>query len=74
MNIDYTQYEDAARRLCALRKIDPDRRVAAAPEAVDGFVPGVLLLEPQWQTLVPELVAHQQCAQALLPTTHVNCL
>lgn len=58
MNIDYKQYEDAARRLCALRKLDPDRRVAAEPEAVNGFVADVMLLEPQWQTLVPELVAH----------------
>lgn len=74
MNIDYKQYEAAARRLCALRKIDPDRRVAASPEAVGGFVADVMLLEPQWMTLVPELVAHQQCAQALMPTTHVNCL
>lgn len=62
------EIEAAARRLCAIRGIDPEVMVGhgAEPNA-QGHVPAVWLHSPAWRRLVPEIVAHLQVTEALRP-------
>jgi hypothetical protein len=50
------QIEKAARKLCELRGIDPDRRVShAAPPTSMGYVPAVLMYSPAWTLVASEI-------------------
>lgn len=60
------QLEAAARKLCELRGIDPERMVPTAPPPTDmGYVPAVLLHTPAWRAAVAEIRGFYQIAQAL---------
>lgn len=60
------QIEVAARKLCEIRGIDPDRRVGhgAEPDA-NGLVPAVLLYSPAWRLVAREVTSFYQVAQAI---------
>lgn len=60
------QIEKAARKLCELRGIDPDRQVSLdAKPNKDGSVCDVMLLGQAWQRAAVEIVAANQVAQAI---------
>ncbi len=60
------QVEIAARKLCELRGIDPDKSVPhRAPPNDHGYVPAVLLHSPAWAPCVSEVRAFYQVAQAI---------
>lgn len=60
------QIEAAARKLCEIRGIDPDKRVGhgAEPDA-NGMVPAVMLYSPAWRLVAREVSAFYQVAQAI---------
>jgi hypothetical protein len=60
------QKEAAARELCRLRGIDPDKRIAhGADPSPEGYVPGVCLQSPAWMRALREINAQEQLAAAL---------
>jgi len=60
------QLETAARKLCEIRGIDPERTVGhgAEPDA-NGHVPAVMLYSPAWHLVAREIIAFYQVAQAV---------
>jgi hypothetical protein len=60
------QIEAAARKLCEIRGIDPEKRIGhgAEPNA-DGMVPAVILYSPAWRLVAREVGAFYQVAQAI---------
>jgi hypothetical protein len=69
MKMDDKWLEGAARRVCELRGIDPDKMVSHGAEPDEfGIVLGVLLHSPAWRLVAREVVAHQQISQALNDT------
>ena len=64
MNDD--QLEAAARKLCKIRGIDPDRSIGhCAPPNADGMVPAVMLRSPAWRVAASEILSFYQVAKAL---------
>lgn len=60
------QLEAAARKLCELRGVDPDRLVPTSPPPNDmGYVPAVLLTVPAWRQAKAEIQGFLQIAQAV---------
>lgn len=60
------QIEAAARKLCEIRGIDPDRMVPhGAPPNDHGYVPAVLLHSPAWRMAVSEVRNFYQLAKAV---------
>jgi hypothetical protein len=60
------QLEAAARKLCEIRGIDPDKSVPhGAPPNDMGYVPSVLLYAPAWRLVASEIRNFYQIAQAL---------
>ena len=60
--------EPAARLLCQMRDLDPDRKLHV-PHPM-GLAPYVV--KPQWLVLVDELLAFSQCLSALHTTAMRN--
>lgn len=60
------QIEIAARELCKLRGVDPDKIIGhgAKPDE-NGFVPDVMLFSPQWELAVEEIEQHLLIFQAV---------
>jgi hypothetical protein len=60
------QLERAARRLCKLRGVDPEMRVAhGADPDHNGHIPCVLLYSPMWTRLAREVREHWELTEAL---------
>lgn len=60
------QLEMAARKLCEIRGIDPEKRIPhGAPPNDMGYVPAVLLHSPAWKLVAGEIRGFYQIAQAL---------
>lgn len=60
------QLEAAARKLCEIRGIDPDRMVSTSPPPTEmGYVPAVLLHVPVWRQAQAEIRGFYQIARAL---------
>lgn len=60
------QKEIAARELCRLRGVDPDKQIAhEADPSPEGYVPGVCLYSPAWTRALCEINAQEQLAAAL---------
>ena len=60
------QIEIAARRLCEIRGIDPDKRVShGADPSPDGVICDVLLYSKAWQRAVREVKAHLAILDAM---------
>lgn len=60
------QLEAAARKLCELRGIDPERMIPTSPPPNDmGYVPAVLLHVPAWRQAAGEIRGFYQIAQAI---------
>lgn len=50
------QLEKAARKLCELRGIDPDKRVPhSAPPTNMGYIPAVMMYSPAWTLMAGEV-------------------
>lgn len=50
------QLEKAARKLCELRGVDPDKRVAhGAPPNSMGYVPAICMYSPAWTLVASEV-------------------
>jgi len=60
------QKEQAARRLCELRGIDPDEKVqhGADPDK-NGFVVSILLCSPAWERALREIEDHVRMHEAI---------
>lgn len=60
------QLEAAARKLCEIRGIDPDRQIGhGAPPNANGAVPAVMLYSPAWRLAASEIMGFYQVAKAL---------
>jgi len=60
------QIEAAARKLCEIRGIDPDRAAPVSPPPTTmGYVPAVALALPAWREAKAEILGFYQVAQAL---------
>lgn len=60
------QLEAAARKLCEIRRIDPDFLVShGAPPNDMGYVPAVLLHSPAWRLAVSEVRQFYEMAMAV---------
>lgn len=67
------QIEQAARKLCELRGLDPDQLLGhgAKPDA-NGMVPAVLLRSPRWQLVAEQIKDFYQVAQAIDSVMHAG--
>ena len=60
------QIEAAARKLCEIRGVNPDARVAhGAPPNENGIVHAVLVYSPYWRVVAREVLSFYQVAQAV---------
>ena len=60
------QLEAAARKLCEIRGIEPDRVVPVSPPPTTmGYVPAVALALPAWREAQAEILGFYQVAKAL---------
>lgn len=60
------QKELAARKLCALRGIDPDAMIAHAADSLsNGMVPAICLYSPAWQLAAREIEKHERIEEAM---------
>ena len=61
-----TQKKAAARELCRMRGIDPEKKIAHDPApGPNGFVPAILIHSPAWMLAMCEIEAQEHIESAM---------